>query len=171
MSPRQPVEIASPSAAGDLLASIAMRCAVLCLVAGCAYHPGSYAYLKQGFPGQRITVGCLDIAIARRADTPDGVVLEFQFGNRCERPSPVDIPTVVTGKTPGGKERDLLAFDPNGEIKALSLDGRSFGSETIEYRPDDDYGTVDVCFDVAAIVRQTPARRVCLGDAPPDATQ
>ena len=127
--------------------------------------------MQQKFDGQRVALSCLDISIIRRADTPDGVVIEYQFGNRCEHPSPVVIPTVATGRTPGGKEREVFAFDPNGEIRPLTLDGRSHGAETIEYRPDDDYGTVELCIDAAAIARETPAKTVCLGEAPPDATQ
>jgi hypothetical protein len=171
MEPRQPVEIASPAAAGALLASIAMRSAVVaCALAACAYKPGSYAYMKQTFPGQRVALSCLDVSMIRRADTPDGVVIEYHFGNRCEHPSPVVIPVVATGRTPGGQEREVFAYDPNGEIRPLTLDGRSYGNETIEYRPDDDYGTVELCIDVAAIARETPAKKVCLGDAPADST-
>jgi hypothetical protein len=157
--------------AGALLASIAMRSVVLaCALAACAYKPGSYSYLKQGFAGHRVTIGCLDLAIVRRPDTPDGAVVEYQFGNRCEHPSPVVIPVVATGRTPGGKDRELFAFDPNGEIRPLTIDGRSYGNETIEYRADDDYGTVEICIDAAAIARETPTQRVCLGDAPADST-
>src|SRR5580765_7004053 len=132
MEPRQPVEIASRPAAGALLASIAMRSAVVaCALAACAYKPGSYAYMQQNFPGQRVGLSCLDVSMIRRADTPDGVVIEYQFGNRCDHPSPVAIPTVTTGRTPGGKDRELYAYDPNGEIHPLTIDGRSYGSETI----------------------------------------
>jgi hypothetical protein len=166
MRPRQLVEIASPATAGGLLASLAMRLVAVCALAGCGYKPGSYASMNHRFAGQRVTVGCLDLAIARHADTPDGVVVVYEFGNRCDRPSPVEIPTTITGKTPGGKERALFAFDPNAEIRPLSIDGKSFGSETIEYRADDDYGSVDICLDAAAIAHQTPPNTMCLGDAP-----
>jgi len=143
-----------------------MRCAVLALLlTGCAYKPGAYEYAREPFAGQRVTVGCLDLAIVRRPDTPDGAVVEYQFGNRCDHASPVTLPIVATGRTPGGQERKLLAFDPNGEIVPLHIDGRSFGKETIEYRADDDYGVTQICVDVAAIVKQTPAQSICLAES------
>jgi len=140
-----------------------MRVAVVvCMLAGCAYK-----HLDAAAPGQRVTVGCLDLAIARRADTPDGAVLEYRFGNHCDHASPIALPTTARGRTLGGQERTLVAYDPQHEIVPLQIDARTSGTETIEYRSDDDYGLGQVCIDVASIVRQTPASWICVGEPTP----
>ena len=45
-----------------------MRIALLaCALIGCAYKPGSFASGQKAFPGQRITMGCLDVAVESEA--------------------------------------------------------------------------------------------------------
>src|SRR5687767_10668318 len=61
-----------------------MRMAIACCVlAGCTYKPGSFGYYGSG---QRVTVGCLEIAIDRRPDMEGAPVLHYHFGNRCKTP-------------------------------------------------------------------------------------
>src|SRR5688572_558692 len=113
-----------------------MRAAVLSVaLIGCAYSPGSFSHFRQGFPGQRTTVGCLDVAIERRPDLiGGGTVLAYEFGNRCDRPAIVDLSRVtVVGRTYEGEQHELRAFDPSAEIRPLKLDGRLAGREAIAY--------------------------------------
>src|SRR5262245_55231473 len=101
-----------------------MRAAVLSVaLLGCAYRPGSFSHYRQSFPGQRTTVGCIDIAVERRPDLiAGGTVLGYQFGNRCDRPATIDFAHVtVVGRTFDGQELDLHAFDPNAEIRELQI--------------------------------------------------
>src|SRR5574338_95138 len=84
-----------------------MRSAVLSVaLAGCAYSPGSFSHFAQGFPGQRTTVGCIDLAVERRPDTPGGsAVLAYDFGNRCDHPATIDFSQVkVRARTYDGKD-------------------------------------------------------------------
>jgi hypothetical protein len=151
--------------------SSAMRFArVFIVVAGCAYKAGSYGYMSNGFPGQRVTVGCLDLSVSRLADTADGAVLQYQFGNRCDRAARVVLPVMTKGRTSDGQEKALVAYDPDGEIVPRELDGRSFGSETIEYRAESGDPVAEVCIDVARIVEITTPRWLCFGGSPSETT-
>src|SRR5688572_27100413 len=77
-----------------------MRSVALLVVVGCSYSPGSFSYPGRYFAGQRLTVGCLDVSIDRRADAFESAVLDFQFGNRCDDPVVVDLLSVpVIGRT------------------------------------------------------------------------
>src|SRR4051812_29341118 len=118
-----------------------MRVALVCALVGCAYQPGSFARAPHDFVGQRVTVGCLDIAVERRADLVAGPVLGpvlgYQFGNRCDRPAVVDLGAVaVIGRDPQGADAALRAYDPRHEIRPAALDGRSAGAEVVAYASD-----------------------------------
>jgi hypothetical protein len=132
-----------------------------CLVAGCGYQPGSFHSSIQHFRGQHATVECLDFAVDRRNDLPDGdVVVAYAFGNRCDHPAIVDLgAAVVTGRKSGDREVALPAYDPHHELAALSLDGRAVGAETIAYAVDTSLR--EVCVDAASIARATPAAWLC----------
>src|SRR5687767_9430180 len=104
------------------------------VIAACAYKPGSFQRPAQEFVGQRTTVGCLDIAVDRRTDMGSAAVLGYTFGNRCDRPTVIDLAWVnVVGRTATGAEVTLVPYDPNGELAVLRLDGRQAGSEAISY--------------------------------------
>src|ERR1051325_10419313 len=82
--------------AADLLVIDVMRIALLsCALIGCAYKPGSFASGQNRFPGQHATVACLDLAVERRPDLPIGPVLGYQFANRCDHPTTVDLGSVA----------------------------------------------------------------------------
>src|SRR5690242_722449 len=102
-----------------------MRIALLaCALVGCAYTPGSFALAENTFPGQRATVGCLDVAVDRRADLPIGPVIGYQFANRCDHPVTIDLGSVaVVGR---GAEGDvaLWPYDPRAELRPVALDAR-----------------------------------------------
>jgi hypothetical protein len=160
---RQPTGITTAS---RLLASSSMRAVLACALLGCAYRPGSYAHDGKTFPGQHVTLGCLDLSVERRDDTPSGAVLEFQFGNRCDHATPIAIASVARGRGEDGRERRLSAYDPKHEIRSLAIDGRMAGTETIEYRADDGTPITQICIDAAAVAGESPARWLCFGGAP-----
>jgi hypothetical protein len=132
------------------------------LVAGCGYRPGSFSG-RSPYAGMRSTVGCLDLAIARRDDLPEAAVIDYQFGNRCTTAVPVDFSTVaVVARTRDGAEVRLAPYDPQHEITAQRLDGRLEGREVIAYPVTDE--VVQVCVDTASLARVEPARWVCFGN-------
>lgn len=145
-----------------------MRAAVLSVaLIGCAYRPGSFSHYRQNFPGQRTTVGCIDLAVERRPDlTGGGTVIAYAFGNRCDRPATIDLArTAVVGRTFDGQELELRAFDPNAEIREMQLDGRASGAEAIAYPADTRFA--EVCVDVASVAHVAPARWVCIASNVP----
>lgn len=132
------------------------------IAAGCGYHPGSFAG-KSPYAGARSTVGCLDLAIARRSDLPDAAVLDYQFGNRCDAAVPVDFAAVaVTARTRDGAEVRLAPYDPEHQIAAQRLDGRLEGREVIAYPIAVE--VVQICIDTASLAHLAPAHWVCLGE-------
>jgi hypothetical protein len=143
-----------------------MRIALACVLVGCAYRPGSFTYATQDFAGQRVTAGCLDIAVDRRADLAIGPVLDFQFANRCDHAAVVDLGAVaVIGRGPFGAEVALRPFDPRAELHPAALDGRSAGSEALAYpsaRP-----MPQICADAAALAHESPPRWLCFGTQAP----
>jgi hypothetical protein len=141
-----------------------MRAAVLTVaLTACAYRPGSFSHLSQDFPGQRTTVGCIDLSVQRRPDlTGGGTVLAYEFGNRCDRPAMVDFTQVkVVARTFTGEDLTLEAFDPEWQIKPLQIDGRSSGREAIAYPADQ--RLAEVCVDAASLTHAAPARWLCFG--------
>lgn len=144
-----------------------MRVALLsCALFGCAYQPGSFAS-TQTFRGQRATVGCLDVAIERRADFPIGPVLGYQFANRCDHPTTVDLGAVaVVGRDAAGTELMLRAYDPRAELRPVALDARNVGAESLAYPAN--RALPQVCVDVATLDRATPSRWLCFSGAPGD---
>lgn len=142
--------------------SAVLVAAVLAGIAACAYKPGSYASPTREFHGQRVTVGCLDLAIERRPDHGSSVVLGYTFGNRCDHPTVVDLAWVnVIGRTSDGVEIALTPYDPKRELRVLQIDGRLVGQEAIAYPAPESVG--QVCVDVASIAQQAPAQWLCFG--------
>ena len=143
-----------------------LRMAVLTsALAGCAYQPGSFSYAgpKPAPDGERVTVGCLDLAISRRLDYDASAVIEYWFGNRCNRTIEVDLQRVaVVGRFGDGREVELSPYDPQGELRTRRLSGRLTGREAIAYRTPRG-SAAQVCVDAASIVRADPARWVCFG--------
>jgi hypothetical protein len=139
-----------------------MRIALACALAGCAYQPGSFRHAAHDFTGQRATVGCLDIAIERRADASIGPVLDFQFANRCDHAAMVDLGAVaVVGRAADGGEVALRPFDPRAELHPAALDGRSVGTEALAYPSA--RAVPQICADAAALVHASPPHWLCFG--------
>jgi hypothetical protein len=123
-------------------------------LAGCGYQSGSFDSLEHPFVGNHVTVDCLDVAVSRRADLPDGhAVVSYTFGNRCDHPVIVDLERVaVVGRTADGQSISLAAYDPHHELAARRLDGRTVGGEAISYEGTDP--PAQICDDAASL---TPA--------------
>jgi len=140
-----------------------MRIALVsCALVGCAYRPGSFSFPPPSSGGQQVTVGCLDVAIHRRADGALGPVLGFQFANRCDRPVIVDFAAmVVTGRDAQGGELALRPYDPHREVRPLLLDGRNVGAEALLYVAD--RAVPQVCVDAAGLVHAAPPSWQCFG--------
>lgn len=136
------------------------RCALVPLVglAACApYRPG--ALQRSAAAGSAVVVaGCLDVA-ARVIDDAVAAwpVVELRFGNRCDRPVPVDLRAIGGfGHTRGDLLVSLVAYDPNRELRPLLLEARTQGEEQLQYRDRRDLGVVgpdlvDLCLDLAAL--------------------
>lgn len=141
-----------------------LRIAVLTSVlAGCGYRPGALIHgvgSQAGLADQRVTVDCLDVVVARRPDYDGSVVLQYRFGNRCNRPVQVDLQQVaVAARLDDGREVELSPYDPQLELRPVRLAGRDTGGEAIAYptqRP-----TTQVCVDAASIAHARPARWLC----------
>lgn len=140
-----------------------MRLATLGLIlAGCskAYQPGSFAEGKAEFSGEKVRVGCVDLAVSRRPDHGGAAVLDYQFGNRCNHGTLIDLARVrVVGRAIDGTERALVPHDPRRELRPLTLDARRIGLEVIAYPAP--VPTAQVCIDVASVVHARPARWLC----------
>lgn len=130
---------------------------------GCAYQPGSFRTghgPEAELAGQRATVGCLDVAVARRLDYLASAVLQYRFGNRCARAALVDLQSVaVIGRLADGREVALSPYDPELELRPVHLGGRLSGGEAIAYPVP--APLAQICVDAASIVRAQPARWMC----------
>jgi hypothetical protein len=145
-----------------------MRVALACALVGCAYQPGSFTHAPHDFVGQRVTIGCLDVAVERRPDAAVGPVLGYQFGNRCDHPALIDLGAArVIGRNPQGADVALRPYDPRREIRPAALDGRSVGTEALAYASD--RPMLEVCADAAALAHAAPPRWLCFAAPSPAA--
>lgn len=144
-----------------------MRSVLLALaLAACGYQPGSFQYPHALATGQRATLGCLDVSVALRRHTDHAALVEYDFGNRCDGPSPVDLAAVrVIGRTADGRAVPLAPYDPDGEIRPLPLDGRATGHEAIAYQATGQARVTQVCVDAAAIAHDA-GPWMCFAAAP-----
>ncbi len=139
-------------------------------LSGCFYSPGSYHFDATPFAGHRVSLPCLDVAVAltedARATSP---VVRYSFGNHCTHTAIVDLAGVrAVGHYLDGSKRELHAYDPRHELRALPLDAWWAASEEIMYvaaDPPQPY-PVDVCIDVGAVERTAePASRwMCMAE-------
>ena len=147
-----------------------MRIALLlCALVGCTYKPGSFASSDTAFRGRRVSVGCLDIAIERRSDLTVGPVLEYQFANRCDHLTTIDLGAVtVIGRSVEGAEVRLRPYDPRAEIHPVALDARKIGGETLAYWAG--RAMPQVCVDVASLARDGVPQWLCFATQPTTTT-
>jgi hypothetical protein len=128
--------------------------------AGCAYQPGSFDHGRSTFPGERATVGCLDVAVERRVDLLEGPVLGYQFANRCDHAVAIDLGALaVLGRNADGTEAVLRPYDPEHELHPVALDGRSSGGEALAYPAD--HAVPQVCVDLATFAGRGAAQWRC----------
>ena len=145
---------------------------VVLLAAACTYTAGSFADVRGPFPGKQVTVGCIDLAIARTLDPAVyDPILAYSFGNHCHRPATVDLASVRVRATytGGGIDYEVHAYDPKQEIRPLPIDGLAAGREKIEYLAGDPASITQLCADVGGIDPSVPRseRWVCTdGGAP-----
>jgi hypothetical protein len=143
------------------------RLVLIATVAGCGYHPGTFADFHGPFAGTRETIGCVEVAVgAGDADVhAEGPVIAYGFGNRCHHPVTLDLASVrAVGRDAAGVEHALVAYDPAGEIRPMPLDGLWSGREQIEYvLPPGARSLVSVCVDVGGVDATAPRaeRWVC----------
>jgi hypothetical protein len=135
------------------------------VVAGCAYHPGSFRDHDGPWPGTALTSGCLDLAVASNdeADVNDPVVA-YSVGNRCDHRLEVDLAALrVVGRDASGREGTLVAFDPRAELQPTTLNALWSGRAKISYRGAL-AGITSICVDVGSIDRAAPyaERWVCV---------
>jgi hypothetical protein len=137
------------------------------LGAGCAYTPGSFDHPFQSFPGSRVTLDCLDVAVELARDPQAAApVLGYTIGNRCDRAARVDLSSIaVRGTTREGRRTRLVPFDPDRELRPLWLEARSFAREQIEYRdPAGDPLEHGVCADVGRMAGGAGESWLCFED-------
>ena len=140
-----------------------MRSVLLSMLAACAYRAGSFSSWEADFAGRRVTVGCVDVAIQRRADHAGGPVLAYAVGNRCEyHEIEIDLKHAsLIAKTALG-DASVTPYDPDREIRPLPLDGRSVGGEAIEYTVASAGAEVRaICVDAASIVESATSEWQC----------
>jgi hypothetical protein len=136
--------------------------AVAAALAGCGYEPSSFSFVARPAEATRATIGCLDLAITPQSPLASAhAVLAYEFGNRCDHPAVIDLGTAtVVGHDAAGQVHPLVPHDPDGEIRPAWLDGRSRGRERIAYPSG--IALSDICVDAAGIVREVPARWLCV---------
>jgi len=137
----------------------------LWFAAGCFYKPASYEIDSQPFPGTRVELACLDVAVALTDDAkaPPPVV-SYTFGNRCTHATVVDLASVrVITKLADGSRVDMHPYDPKHELAALPIDGWWRGHEEIAYAPAGP-PPIQVCAEVGHIEPDAaaPDRWVCM---------
>lgn len=152
----------------SVLGAVLAGCAAF---AGCAaYQPNSFADGPRpvdAFAGQHATIGCLDVAVARRADYGPSPVLQYQFGNRCNRAVEVHLQRLtVVGRHADGSEATLEPYDPEHELQPALLPGRRSGREALAYPSQ--RAVSQICVDVAAIVpgAARPPQWLCFATQP-----
>jgi hypothetical protein len=142
--------------------SIAVLAAAL---GACGYQAGSFQHPTADFEGTRVTVGCIDAAVAPYADPHVfGPAAIFTVGNRCDAAVLVDLAVPATANLLDGRASPLVLRDPRDEVEPVLLEARTIGREHLEYiapaKP-----AREVCFDLAGIDAEAPAREpvlVCL---------
>jgi hypothetical protein len=157
-----------------------MRAVVVLALAACGtYEAGSFRAPRPSreLPGTHLAFGCVDIAIAfDRADATAAVV-EYWFGNGCDRSATIDLTAArVVATTATGEQIELAARDRHHRLHAYSIGARDAGALAVEYVDPRGAPTgelVELCVDARALVPGVDpphgALAVCSGSrrAPP----
>jgi hypothetical protein len=138
----------------------------IAVVGGCFYAPDSFHNFDP-FPGKRVKLPCLDIAVTlTEDDRATSPVVQYSFGNRCTHGTIVDLGAV---RATDGSGNELHAYDPRHELVPLSLDAWWGSTEEIMYVAESGPMPNVVCVDVGAAekVAVPQAHWVCLGTSEP----
>nr|HEX4316058.1 hypothetical protein [Kofleriaceae bacterium] len=123
---------------------------------GCnEYHAGSFTSIRDRWPGERVALPCFDVAVAaHREPGVDGPVVRYSFGNRCEHDATLDLAAAhVVARDVDGREQALDVVDPGGELHAVAVPARVWGSEQLSYAPARGAAVAQLCVDVGALER------------------
>jgi len=135
--------------------------ALIVVAAACqGYRAGAFRGLGHEFTGERLTVGCLDVAIEAVADpAAEGTAVGFTLGNRCDAAVRVDLrAATATVHYRDGRAGPAVPFDPRRELRPAWLEARSIAREVIEYQAPHDAGPpFEVCLDLARIDTSEPS--------------
>jgi hypothetical protein len=111
------------------------------------------------------SAGCLDLAVGLRpaSDPDDNALLVTRFGNKCLRPAPFDLGSIIlTGRDEEGATVSLQLVDPRSEIALLHVDAGMQGVEKIRVAGSDRPLSA-ICIDVTRVLRSSPLPPVCFG--------
>ncbi len=122
---------------------------------GGGYQPDAFStstiFGGEQFRGRRLQHGCLDIVLRAVNSIEDDPVLEISLGNRCVEALRVDLSKLeIRGIFSGGERRELVLFDPEGEIDTALLGGRAVAQEHIEI--EGGLGSKQLCISVQDII-------------------
>mgnify|MGYP001568164607 CR=1 FL=1 len=152
-----------------LRVSASTALALTVVATGCSYRAGSFADTAGSFPGPRVALPCLDLAVALiHIPSATGRVIQYSFGNRCHSAISVDLTAArVIARDPSGTEVALHPYDPRGELRPLPLDGLRSGREQIAYLGPAPVSVGSICVDLAGVDRSSKAApdRVCVAAA------
>jgi transglutaminase-like putative cysteine protease len=145
-----------------------MRAVLLAVAAaGCmSYGEGSFHDGRDPFVGRRVALECVDIAVAPTQDaSAQGLVLAFTFGNHCTSSISIDFSKVAAVGRYADGTRELHAYDPKHELRALRIDAGNVAREEISYLADDGSTPAATCVDVDSIESEhAPAHWLCFGE-------
>ncbi len=140
------------------------------IVSACSggYTPGAFStsavFGGEQFRGRRLQHGCLDIVLRAVNSIEHDPVLEISLGNRCVEALRVDLSKLeIRGIFPGGERRELVLFDPRGEINNALLGGRAVAQEQIEI--EGGLGSQQLCISVQDIIEvnsSTISQETCI---------
>ncbi len=141
--------------------------AIALTLAACAYRGGSFSHSWASFEGKRVTVGCIDAAVAPWQDaTARGPVAAFSLGNRCDAAVTVDLVRPAMLRFADGTWAMVRARDPEVEIRPRRLDARFAGREFVEFeRPLHRGEPTELCLDLSHLDVEAPSPRplvVCI---------
>ena len=112
----------------------------------------------EGYSGEYhargVALECVDIVVTSSIDNwlPEGPVVAYQFGNRCEHRARVDLGAVrVIATAADGTSTQLSPIDPKSELRAAWLPAYADGSERIAYFAN--RAPARLCVDVSAVAR------------------
>jgi hypothetical protein len=130
---------------------------MLAMLAGCIYSHGELAT----FPGSHVQLSCIDLGVASYTDdVARGPIVDYHFGNRCAHDTVIDLATVrATARQQDGRVVKLRAYDPDRELRPVTLYARLSYDEQIAYQDDASIDSKTICVEIGHVDRGDPAPR------------